>query len=69
VPGRIDARVERSPAPLEAVLDRVRLDGAIFFRAELTEAWAFLSRPREYASALRPGPKRLILFHIVARGK
>ena len=69
MPGRIDAQVERSPAPLKAVLDRVRLDGAIFFRAELTEAWAFLSRPREYASALRPGTKRLILFHIVARGK
>ena len=68
MPGRPDVQIERRSAPLKAALEQVRLDGAIFFRAELTEGWAFESRPQEYASALRPGAKRLILFHIVARG-
>jgi len=55
---------------LEAALNGLQLDGAIFFRSEFTEAWAFASPAAggEMAHALRPGAERLIMFHIVARG-
>jgi AraC-like DNA-binding protein len=54
--------------PLDAALERLRLDGAIFFRSEFTEAWAYESPPTEMAGLLRPGAERLIMFHIVAAG-
>jgi AraC-like DNA-binding protein len=55
---------------LEAALEELRLDGAIFFRSEFTEAWAYESPSREVTAAtLRPGARRLIMFHIVARGR
>jgi AraC-like DNA-binding protein len=57
------------PAPLHAALEQLRLDGAIFFRAEFTESWAYESPPTELAGLLRPGAERLILFHIVAAGR
>src|SRR5689334_1360485 len=53
---------------LEAALDALRLEGALFFRSGLTEPFAFDSAPCELADALHPGAHRLILFHIVARG-
>jgi AraC-like DNA-binding protein len=53
---------------LEATLERLRLEGALFFRSELTDAFAFESAPLELADALHPGAERLILFHIVASG-
>jgi AraC-like DNA-binding protein len=59
---------ESTPALLDAALGRLRLEGAIFFRSELTEAFAFESEPLALADALHPGAERLILFHIVARG-
>ena len=56
-------------SPLDDALSRIRLDGAIFFRAEFTEAWAYESPPAEVILLLRPGAERLIMFHIVARGR
>ena len=56
-------------APLRAALEQLRLDGAIFFRAEFTESWTYESPPSELAGLLRPGARRLILFHIVAAGR
>jgi len=53
---------------LARALDQLRLDGAIFFRSELTEPFAFESQPLALVDALRPGADRLIIFHIVARG-
>src|SRR5437763_10912033 len=53
---------------LNSALDRLRLEGAIFFRSELTEPFAFESTPLALADRLHPGAQRLILFHIVARG-
>ena len=58
----------RPPALLHAALDQLRLEGAIFFRSELTEGFAFESTPAALADALHPGAERVILFHIVARG-
>lgn len=53
---------------LRAALGQVRLDGAIFFRSEWTEGFAFESAPNDVAGVLHPGAERVILFHIVARG-
>ena len=56
--------------PLEQALNRLQLDGAIFFRSEFTEAWAYASPAAggELAQVVRPGADRLIMFHIVASG-
>ena len=43
-------------------------EGAIFFRTELTEPFAFESTPSRSPTLLHPGAERVILFHIVARG-
>jgi len=64
----IDATASNSGPLLQAALERLRLEGAIFFRSELTEPFEFESVPLALADALHPGAQRLILFHIVARG-
>src|SRR3954462_5921671 len=60
------------PAPpsqvLRSTLAQLRLEGAIFFRSELTDAFSFESAPLALVDVLHPGADRLILFHIVARG-
>jgi AraC-like DNA-binding protein len=53
---------------LRSALEQLRLDGAIFFRTELTEGFTVEAQPNAVAGALHPGAERLILFHIVARG-
>ena len=59
-----------STAPADLVLDRLRLDGAIFLRGEYTEAWAYESPTGEMmAGVLRPGRERLLFFHIIASGR
>jgi AraC-like DNA-binding protein len=62
-------QVAAAPTPLLDALERLRLDGAIFFRAEFTENWALHSPLRDMAGLIRPGAQRLILFHIVAAGR
>jgi AraC-like DNA-binding protein len=57
------------PMPLRTALENLRLDGAIFFRAEFTESWAFESPLTELTGLLRPGAERMIMFHIVAAGR
>jgi Cupin len=57
------------PTPLRAALENLRLEGAIFFRAEFTENWAFESPLTELTKTLRPGADSMILFHIVASGR
>jgi AraC-like DNA-binding protein len=51
-------------------LNRLRLDGAIFLRAEYTEPWAYrsLDGPTT-AEVVRPGSSRVTLFHVVAGGQ
>ena len=58
---------ETTAAP---ILDHLRVDGAIFLRAEYTEPWAYesLDAPGT-AAVLRPGSRRLTLFHVMARGR
>ncbi len=59
-----------SPTALDDALDRLQLSGAIFFRSEFTEPWAYesVAAPR-LAAALRTGSDRVIVFHIVDRGR
>lgn len=64
-----DSREAAQADRLHGALEQLRLDGAIFFRAEFTEGWAYVSPPAELASVLRPGADRLIMFHIVAMGR
>ena len=54
---------------LTDALEQVRLEGAIFFRAEFTENWAFEAAPPSAAGMLRPGAERLLYFHIIADGE
>jgi AraC-like DNA-binding protein len=64
------AGVTGTPDPLDAALDRLHLDGAIFLQAQYTEAWAYDSPPSStLATALDLGVDRLVLFHIVAAGE
>src|SRR3954471_15171645 len=55
--------------PVRAVLQRLRLEGAVSLRAEYREPWSYesLTGPAT-AQILRPGTDRVILFHIVAQG-
>jgi AraC-like DNA-binding protein len=57
-----------APDVLQSALEQLRLEGALFFRSELTEGFAFESTPAAMADALHPGAERIILFHIVAEG-
>jgi AraC-like DNA-binding protein len=53
----------------EAALQRLRLEGAIFLRAEYHDPWAYESATGpETAAMLRPGTRRVVLFHVVATG-
>ena len=56
--------------PLRRALDRVRIEGAVFVRAEYHEAWAYesLSGP-DTADFIAPGNDRLAFFHVVALGR
>jgi AraC-like DNA-binding protein len=56
------------PTVMRTALDQLRLQGAIFFRAELTDGFELESAPLMLADSLHPGAERLIVFHIVASG-
>jgi len=59
----------RPSAALQSALERLRLEGALFLRAEYREPWAYESlTARETAKILRPDADRVILFHLVADG-
>lgn len=54
---------------LRAALERLRLEGAIFFKGDFSERWALDSPDTPtIATLLRPGAQRVIVFHVVARG-
>jgi AraC-like DNA-binding protein len=62
------SQLAEAPDVLQAALEELRLEGAIFFRSEFTDAFAFESTPLALADLFHPGADRLILFHIVAAG-
>jgi hypothetical protein len=54
---------------LRSALERLRLEGAIFFKGDFSERWAFESPDAPMIAALlRPGAERVIIFHVVAQG-
>lgn len=53
---------------LNSTLEQLRLEGAIFFRGEFTDEFAFESAPLAFAGAVTPRADRMILFHIVVSG-
>jgi AraC-like DNA-binding protein len=56
--------------PLDEALERLRLEGAIFLRAEYTERWALSDQGGPpFAAMMHPGAERLVLFHVVASGR
>jgi hypothetical protein len=50
-------------------LEQLRLEGAIFFRSELTDPFSIDSTPNRVAGQVHAGAERIILFHIVHRGR
>ena len=56
--------------PLNEALERLRLEGAIYLRAEYSEGWALADQGGPmFAAMMHPGAERLILFHVVASGR
>jgi len=56
--------------PLSEALESLRLEGAIYLRAEYTEGWALADQGGPFfAGLMHPGAERLILFHVVASGR
>ena len=58
------------PEALDQALERLRLEGAIFMRAEHSESWALegMGGP-SFAAMMHPGAERLVLFHVIASGR
>jgi AraC-like DNA-binding protein len=72
-PDEVDRMTSDEAAPLptafSAALERLRLEGAIFLRAEYRDPWSYVSLTGpETADLLRPGTERVVLFHVVAAG-
>jgi len=56
--------------PISDALEHLRLEGAIYLRAEYTEPWALDDQGGPiFAGLMHPGAERLILFHVVASGR
>jgi AraC-like DNA-binding protein len=68
-PGVADRMTTNVATAFDAALRRIRLEGAVFLRAEYRESWAYESMDGpSTANVLRPGTDRVILFHVVANG-
>lgn len=58
-----------APDVLSSVLEAVRLTGAVLFQGRFSAPWALAAPPgAELAHLLMPYARRLVLFHVVARG-
>ena len=55
---------------LSEILQSVKLEGAVFYKAEFTAPWGFRSPPtREVAAFLRKGTKHVIVYHLLIQGR
>jgi AraC-like DNA-binding protein len=55
---------------LSEILQSVKLEGAVFYKAEFTAPWGFRSPPTcEVAAFLRKGPKHVIVYHLLTQGR
>ena len=58
------------PEALDQALERLRLEGAIFLRAEYSESWTLEGQGGPmFAAMMHPGAERLVLFHVIASGR
>ena len=58
------------PEALDQALERLRLEGAIFLRAEYSESWTLEGQGGPMSAAMmHPGARRLVLFHVIASGR
>ena len=58
------------PEALDQALERLRLEGAIFLRAEYSESWTLEGQGGPmFAAMMHPGAERLLLFHVIASGR
>jgi hypothetical protein len=58
------------PEALDQALERLRLEGAIFMRAEYSEGWTLEGQGGPmFAAMMHPGAERLVLFHVIASGR
>jgi AraC-like DNA-binding protein len=68
--GKPAVMTETPSEPLEQALERLKLEGAIYLRAEYTEGWALADQGGPFfAAMMHPGAERLVLFHVVASGR
>jgi AraC-like DNA-binding protein len=66
----MNGRTRVSGEPVDDALERLRLEGVLFMRAEYTERWALSDQGGPLLAAMmHPGAERLILFHVVASGR
>ena len=66
----MNGRTRVSGEPVNEALERLRLEGVLFMRAEYTERWALSDQGGPLLAAMmHPGAERLILFHVVATGR
>jgi AraC-like DNA-binding protein len=55
---------------LSEILQSVKLEGAVFYKAEFTAPWGFRSPPTcEVAAFLRKGTKHIIVYHLLTQGR
>ncbi|MFN2562255.1 MAG: AraC family transcriptional regulator [Jatrophihabitans sp.] len=66
--GVLDPVTSPPSLQMEAAIARLRLQGAVFLRAEYRDPWAYESLTGATAAYLRPGTDRVILFHVVSSG-
>jgi hypothetical protein len=58
------------PEALDQALERLRLEGAIFLRAEYSESWTLEGQGGPmFAAMMHPGAERLVLLHVIASGR
>lgn len=54
---------------LDEALNAIRLEGAIFLKADYTERWAYESLPGDVTAQVLHGTDRIVLFHVIASGR
>ncbi len=55
---------------LSEILQSVKLEAAMFYKAEFTAPWGFRSPPTcEVAAFLRKGPKHVVVYHLLTQGR
>ena len=55
---------------LSEILQSVKLEGAVFYKAEFTALWGFRSPlTAQLAAFLRKGPKHIIVYHLLTQGR